>query len=154
MYLYLWAHTMLKAIVQGVQGAHCTSELPLQNASAAAQATWAEWNTKHKTIILLDGGNTATLEKRYLALQHAARTLNWPVARFDEDWATLGGIMTACGAVMPPECCGYDSPVAHAARAKMLEFGLTDPLDAALDHERFNAKERMWLVTSGCRLAG
>lgn len=79
--------------------------------------TLKEWSINHKTIVLLNGGNSADLLELHEFMKDGARQqLNeFPYAKFNEDEQSLCGALTSVGIVLPPHI--YDT-AAMDRRAK------------------------------------
>lgn len=114
---YTFINFYLSSIQQGVQSFHVLHEmfnkyhaLPL-NISLRSDQKLAEsnrlhdWSTNHKTVILLNGGANEDIESTYYKLEELSRSLSFPMPfeKFNEDSKSLGGIITACGCVLPQE---------------------------------------------------
>jgi len=100
MKLYIFVHSFLSPAQKAVQAVHVTAELLLKYHDGS-RPTVQEWARKHKTVVLVEGGNSASMNE--LAYCSAESKL-FPTARFYEDLATLDGILTAVAVLHP----GFD----------------------------------------------
>lgn len=68
-----------------------------------------EWAKNHKTIVLLNGGNSADLKELhdFMVAGHTNVFNNFPYACFHEDEQSLCGALTSVGIVLPPHI--YDT---------------------------------------------
>lgn len=110
MRLYTFVNYYLSSIQQGIQTAHLVSELLAKYYLHGdiikykdQQTRLFNWAVMHKTIIVLNGGNSKDIEDIYISLKNDAYSLALPFANFYEDEDSLGGIMTCCGLVVPAE---------------------------------------------------
>lgn len=94
--LYTFVNYYLSSIQQGIQTAHVLGEIV--RVHGADNAAVDEWLCNDKTIIVLNGGNCASVERIY---SNAIVNSNYPGAFFREDDESLGGIVTACGVILP-----------------------------------------------------
>ena len=78
----------LSPIQQGIQSAHSIVEYN-KNCDEAGFALYAEWASQHKTIIILNGGTTQTLDQYHKDLEK----IGVEVAHFREP--DLGDVKTA-----------------------------------------------------------
>ena len=85
----------LSSLQKGLQTAHVVSELALNS----TDDLFTEWAEKDKTIIVLNGGNSASLEafEEFLSTSECG----WPWAAFREDEQSLNGAITAVGVIVP-----------------------------------------------------
>lgn len=113
---YTFVNFYLSSIQQGVQSFHVLHEMfnkyPFENAIVWDEPNGKplhDWAKNYKTIVVLNGGANIDIEEKFLLLQHLAPYLNFPMpfTKFSEDEKSLGGVMTACGCVLPEEI--YDA---------------------------------------------
>lgn len=95
---YIWSHFALSSIQKGVQSSHCAVELARLADTKSIAKEWADYD---KTVKFLDGGNTEKLMEIKDLLFDFFEESNIPWARFAEDYATLGGILTSVGVILP-----------------------------------------------------
>lgn len=98
MRLYSFANYYLSSLQQGLQTAHVVSEL---FAYYPHNDKLIDWATHHKTIIILNGGNSADLVSIGTKLGVIGHQLNLPNAFFREDGESLNWSPTACGIIVP-----------------------------------------------------
>lgn len=102
---YCFTNFYLSSIQHGVQTGHCAVDLVTKylalrgdpNTPAAHVDMVTEWATKHKTFIILNGGELTNMSGPLL---QAVKNSNFPWETFNED-AGLGNILTAVGVVIP-----------------------------------------------------
>ena len=105
MRLYSFVNFYLSSIQQGIQTAHVLQEL--NNTYRTIRRTHPgreilhKWAESHKTIIALNGGDRASIEKTYFRLFDLCPALGLPFGKFHEDNDSLGGIITSCCVVVP-----------------------------------------------------
>jgi hypothetical protein len=95
MRLYTFTNFYLSSIQQGIQTAHVVSELSIK-----AHPLYTEWAKDHKTIIVLNGGNSKSLQDVYSKLTRLVET-KYPIAKFNEDEQSLNEAFTCVGIVVP-----------------------------------------------------
>lgn len=114
MRFYAMGNYYLSSIQQGIQAAHALGEM--FNNHPAVQPHFDNyecpgkvlrtWSRDHKTMVLLNGGNSADLRDLWTLLSDPRNT-SLPVSKFYEDEASLDGALT-CVAIILPECL-YDA---------------------------------------------
>jgi len=109
MRFYAVGNMYLSSIQQGIQAAHCVGEMALK---IIGNKYVSEWLTNHKTLICVNGGNNFGLHN-FLELANRESNPGYPVAKFYEDDASLGGMLTCVGIILP---------------AAIYETDLNDPL--------------------------
>jgi hypothetical protein len=87
----------LSSIQQGIQAAHALGEMGLHNGD---NESFCEWIDKHKTMVLLNGGNSASLRELWTLLSDP-RNKEFPVSKFHEDKQSLDGALTCVAIVLP-----------------------------------------------------
>lgn len=103
MRLYSFVNFYLSSIQQGIQTAHCVSNLfaECEGSKTPAGRVLYDWAENHKTIITLNGGNNQSILEAHQVLVSYGAELNLPVTIFYEDDQSLGGIATSCAIVVP-----------------------------------------------------
>lgn len=97
----------LSDLQKGLQTAHVVSELhtlyrSYSGADARETAILDEWAELDKTIIILSAENHAGVENAFNMFGPMAMTsLRLPMALFYEDKASMNGMATACGVIVP-----------------------------------------------------
>lgn len=116
---YTFVNFYLSSIQQGVQSFHVCHEMfnkyPYNQDielddwcrpdSLAIEHRLHDWSSNHKTLIVLNGGANTDIENVYYTLDRLSKNLSFPMpfTKFNEDEKSLGGIITACGCVLPEE---------------------------------------------------
>jgi hypothetical protein len=83
-------------------------EVGLTKTGAKNLKTWGylkSWARSHKTIVLLNGGNSKDLSDIYSLMnceQYEEFQHDYPYAKFCEDQDSLCGALTSVGIVLPP----------------------------------------------------
>jgi hypothetical protein len=90
----------------GIQTAHLTSTMmnnvaKLKGEDLESYRMVHDWAENSPTIIMCQGGNVAMLTELYAKLKPMAADLGLPVAKFHEDEASLGGVITCVGVLVP-----------------------------------------------------
>jgi hypothetical protein len=102
MRLYSFTNFYLSSIQQGIQPAHCISDLFVKYADESAErAVLLDWATNHKTMICLNGGNAAGIREIYANLTALGGAIQLPFVKFHEDAQSLDGALTSCAIVIP-----------------------------------------------------
>jgi len=70
-----------------------------------------DWAANHKTMICLNGGNQQSVTELWGQIESIGNWLGFPTQKFHEDAQSLGGIITTCGIILPPEVYDYDIPL-------------------------------------------
>lgn len=100
MRLYTFCNYYLSSIQQGIQTAHVVHELFNKYDEYSPQSvSLKEWSKNHKTIIVLNGGNSSMLREIY-ELLHSHRN-PFPYVKFHEDEESLNSVLTCVGVVLP-----------------------------------------------------
>ena len=94
MRLYTFVNYYLSSLQQGLQTAHVVSELFVHYPNDALLNDWAQ---NHKTIVILNGGNSQSIWEICMRLA----THNLPRGIFEEDAQSLNCAVTACGVIVP-----------------------------------------------------
>lgn len=100
---YGFGNYYLSSIQQGIQAAHVIkgiwTEYDKESLSYQLGEVWAK---EHKTMVLLNGGNSAGLKRVYAAFKKfESKGMILPFAKFNEDEQSLDGALTAVGIVLP-----------------------------------------------------
>lgn len=106
MRFYSVGNMYLSSIQQGIQAAHCVAEIMAsENLHRERTLSIIDWAHDHKTIICLNGGNSKSLNDFYDLVRYQSQ---FPVAKFHEDDASLGGILTCVGIIVPEKIYNAD----------------------------------------------
>jgi hypothetical protein len=92
----------LSPIQKGIQSAHLTHDLFVKYkdyADVEMKTTLFDWAENHKTMIVLNGGYSSTLEDLHLSLCDSRNP--YPFTHFKESDEALGGALTCVGIVLP-----------------------------------------------------
>lgn len=108
---YSFVNYYLSSIQQGVQSFHVLHETfnkytkLVSTEPVAVEDRLRDWSENHKTLIILNGGAHNDIEETYALLAEIAPQLSFPLPfdKFHEDQRSLGGVITACGCVLPEE---------------------------------------------------
>lgn len=103
MRFYGFGNYYLSSLQQGLQSAHAIGELFTQyDPSSVEYKQVHDWGKNHKTMVLLNGGNSASLQELFNQFTHMKeRGMQLPFAKFHEDEQSLGGALTYVGIVIP-----------------------------------------------------
>jgi len=97
------AHHYLSPLQCGLQTAHVVSELAVGSDQRSTDNTYFTWAEFDKTIIICGAGNHAGVLDAYQQFEifndQLSRPL--PLVLFEEDVASMNGMATACGIVIP-----------------------------------------------------
>ncbi len=101
MRLYSFANFYLSPLQHGLQTAHCVSEMSQCREGSTLRHVFNDWAASHKTIIILNGGNSKMILDTYSLLKDPARELGLPLVNFYEDEQSLCGALTSCAIILP-----------------------------------------------------
>lgn len=109
--LYTFTNFYMSPIQHGIQSAHLVHELFIKHRgtypSLQQREILYEWATNHRTMIVLSAGNLEGLKEAERHVAKVSESLNLPGTYFNEDEASLGGVLTCVGIVLPE--CIYDA---------------------------------------------
>lgn len=110
MRLYTFSNFYLSSIQQGIQSAHCLHDMFLtyRDTDNKADGTLYEWAEHHKTMIVLNGGDSLSLQELYDELSVLAHKRFYPYGKFSEDTRSLNNALTCVGVVLPESVYGID----------------------------------------------
>lgn len=105
MRFYGFGNYYLSSLQQGLQSAHVVGDLAVASISAgkvnAKGKIFFDWAENHKTMVLLNGGNSAMLEALFQKFSVFEKNgMHLPFAKFHEDEQSLGGALTYVGIVV------------------------------------------------------
>lgn len=112
MRLYTFTNVYISSIQKGIQSAHLAVDLVRKYATGSLSAPVKKWADNHKTMIVLNGGNSAMLADLLQAFeiydtqaraQHSKNLPLLPFASFSEDEQSLNSALTCVGCVLPEE---------------------------------------------------
>jgi hypothetical protein len=109
---YSFCNFYLSSIQQGIQSGHALGELVVKYRSTEGpHSVWSrrlrlaviDFLENHKTWVVLNGGAHQDIEEFFTFLDNNKFSIPVPFASFYEDEASLGGIMTCVGLILPEE---------------------------------------------------
>lgn len=106
---YFLGNFYLSPIQQGIQAAHCVHDLFIKYSALTSNATDVlyDWAANHKTMIVLNGGNSQGLADAATVMIPLAQACGYPVATFSEDEQSLNNALTCVGVVVPASIYEY-----------------------------------------------
>lgn len=124
MRFYGFGNYYLSSLQQGLQSAHVVGDLAAASVAGGKVTQkgkiFFEWADQHKTMVLLNGGNSASLEAIFQKFNvFASSGMHLPFAKFHEDEQSLCGALTYVGIVVEEK---YYNAAAELRRC-------ADPLD-------------------------
>ena len=112
MRFYAVGNQYLSSIQQGIQAFHVLGEMAIFYAprkqllgASNAEMMYHDWLNNHKTVICLNGGNNAALTDFWYFI-HKPDHNTLPYSKFNEDDASMGGMLTSIGIVVPEKIYG------------------------------------------------
>lgn len=119
MRFYGFGNYYLSSLQQGLQSAHAIGELFTQTELGSDSFNMVyNWAKNHKTMVLLNGGNSLSLQELYDFFgELKTKGMHLPFAKFHEDEQSLGGALTYVGVIVPEKY--YET--ASAIRYKSVE---------------------------------
>jgi len=105
MRFYSFTNMYLSPIQKGIQTAHAVHDMFVkyhdslrENTHDGEWALYEQWAHEHKTIVVLDGGNSAELGNLFSQLD--TFTHGYPYVKFHEDDVSLNGALTCVGIIL------------------------------------------------------
>ena len=140
MRFYGFGNYYLSSLQQGLQAGHAAVDLyvkyHLEQELSNQQVLFADWAANHKTMVLLNGGNSADLQDLFNFL--SCEENPYPFVKFHEDEVSLNGALTYVGMILPPKI--YET----SARMRSSREFEHDPVSAQLYFcDAFRAKNEM-----------
>ena len=113
MRFYGFGNYYLSSLQQGLQAGHAAVDLHVkynilergQFDVQPCRDAYDDWAANHKTMVLLNGGNSADLQELFDFLYCEENP--YPFVKFHEDEVSLNGALTYVGMILPPEI--YDT---------------------------------------------
>lgn len=109
MRFYGFGNYYLSSLQQGLQAGHAAVDLyvkyHLAEQQNSQQVMYADWAANHKTMVLLNGGNSADLQDLFNFLNTDENP--YPFVKFHEDEVSLNNALTYVGMILPPKI--YDT---------------------------------------------
>lgn len=108
---YGFGNYYLSSLQQGLQAGHCVSELFVQHVGEKNKSDLVyDWATNHKTMVLLNGGNSGSLQELYDFFEQLKFSgMHLPFVKFHEDQVSLGGALTYVGIIVPEYIYNHDT---------------------------------------------
>jgi len=101
MRFYGFGNYYLSSLQQGLQSAHCVGDLFAKHYKNKKKLKKVyDWAQNHKTMVLLNGGNSKQLQDLFDELK-SIKGMKLPFVKFHEDEQSLGGALTYVGMVVP-----------------------------------------------------
>lgn len=98
---YFFGNHYLSSIQQGIQAAHCTTEMFMKyDGNMHQHSALIDWATNHKTMILLNGGYASTITDLTEFLDNVHDN-DFPYASFYESEECMNGMQTCVGIILP-----------------------------------------------------
>lgn len=112
--LYTWTLYQLSPIQQGIQAAHAAVELAMKTnreraENAEAWQTYCHWGETWCTMVLLNGGDVASMKKIHRLFKSKINPHPW--AAFRESQDSLHGIMTSIAILIPEKIFGMAAQI-------------------------------------------
>lgn len=101
--LYSFVNFYLSSIQQGIQTGHLTDNMSVRylgDIRGPERDLYIEWITKHKTYIVLNGGDSAAIYENYVQMSALCQQLKLPYGSFNEPGCND---MKTCYGVVVPE---------------------------------------------------
>ncbi len=121
MRFYGFGNYYLSSLQQGLQAGHAAVDLHVKYNmlqahydSDAQKNIFNDWAMNHKTMVLLNGGNSADLQDLFEFLSNDHNP--YPFVKFHEDEVSLNGALTYVGMILPPRI--YDTAAAIRNRVE------------------------------------
>lgn len=129
---YAFGNYYLSSLQQGLQAGHCVSEMFVQHAGNNTKAKITmDWGKHHKTMVLLNGGNSGSLATLFNFFKELKRKgMPYPFVCFHEDEVSLGGALTDVAIILP------DSIYENAANLR----------NRVVTMEELEAKHKKWEI--------
>ena len=108
---YFFCNFYLSSIQQGIQSAHCMHEMftKYRDVNTEPQTSVLyDWANNHKTMIVLNGGDSQSIAELYELLAPLAKEGFFPFAKFSEDERSLNNALTCVGVVLPESIYDHD----------------------------------------------
>lgn len=124
MRFYGFGNYYLSSLQQGLQSAHVVGDLLTNYPAKSVQNKMAyTWAKKHKTMVLLKGGNSAQLQAIFDKFKNLTRRgMKLPFAKFHEDEQSLGGALTYVGIVVPEKYYVAGAQVRSMKKEDAIQF--------------------------------
>lgn len=100
---YFFTNMYISSIQCGIQSGHVIGELGVKywDDKTKVGDIFRDWVTNDKTMIVLNGGYSITLEEIYRLLDTQNNEHNYPFAKFNESEEALNSAITCVGIILP-----------------------------------------------------
>jgi hypothetical protein len=131
MRFYAFGNYYLSSLQQALQAHHACQEIYNIYQTPAKRDIYSDWSKNHKTIVLLNGGNSADLQDLYNFFNLADNP--YLFAKFHEDEQSLNNALTSVGIILPSMIYetaandrkyrgeSYDRPILSAFQEQLVE---------------------------------
>lgn len=106
--LYTFTHVYMSAIQHGIQSGHLAAQMTANSIDTLDEANMLAWASVDKTMIVLRGGNSASLAAIAIELSRLASALDLPTDVFREDEQSMEGMLTVVGILVPMDIWQLD----------------------------------------------
>lgn len=114
---YGFGNYYLSSLQQGLQAGHTVAQLFVEHTGEKLSQVH-EWAKNHKTMVLLNGGNSLSLANLHEKFNMWSQEgMPFAFAKFNEDEQSLGGALTYVGIILPNDI--YDAAAALRAGVVM-----------------------------------
>lgn len=102
-YGYFVTHSYMSQIQRGIQSAHVIQVMyeKYHEEDTSAAKIFKEWMINHRTMIVLNGGNSNMIRTSFDQSVYRNRGNKYPIASFAEDELSMEGMVTAWGVILP-----------------------------------------------------
>lgn len=102
-YGYFVTHAYMSQIQRGIQSAHVIQSMYEKYSGKRDHAArvFRDWMNSHRTMIVLNGGNSAMVKASMERTEMRDGESRYPLASFHEDEQSMEGMMTAWGIILP-----------------------------------------------------
>ena len=119
---YFFGNFYLSSIQQGIQAAHCVTEMFVKyKRHKQERDPLLDWARNHKTIILLNGGDCFDLLDIYCMINDESNPYPW--SKFHESVTALNDAITCVGIILPEKI--YESAETLREKGVILGADLT-----------------------------
>lgn len=137
---YSFVNNLYMSPIQlGIQTAHAVSNMSIAYAPPDDRFDrYFDWALNNPVIMICKGHNVAGLNELRSILEPLATSLNLPFTVFNEDEASLGGIITAVAILVPEELAGLQhEKVTNGSGERVSVFLNEDGTPAHLSADQF-----------------
>ena len=139
---YFFCNYYLSSIQQGIQSAHCVADMFARYQMRSAHKTCLyNWAENHKTMVVLNGGNSKDLDTLYKDLVSNADQVCYPHARFKEDKQSLNSATTCIGLVVPEKIYMFAQEMREYENVDDMQLEIKyghNPLEVYIDQHKMS----------------